>query len=217
MTAVTTCIFYRYTWYNIRIDAGGPVPVNRSLPAEEISRVPPTSRPSPLILLFFCRIVPIAFIICSGCLLFFGSHEVVQAKASTTWPTAKGVILDATVMHYQKGKWLNFYIAQIRYTYTAGMRARNGTRVSFGDYGGVSPTHAKAVVSQYPRGKAVTVRYCQEDPALCVLEAGINGGVWLLPAVGLLGLVAGIIVMMMLHKKVEAMIETASEKAATFR
>ena len=179
--------------------------------------MPSSSRPSPLILLFFCRILPLSFIICCGCLLFFGSRGVVRAKASTTWPTVKGSIQEASVKHYQKGKWLNFYNAQIRYAYTAERKALSGTRVSFGDYGSVSPPHAKAVVSQYPKGKAVTVRYCQEDPTLCVLESGITWSVWLRPAAGLLGLVAGIIVMLLLNKRVEALIETASEKAASFR
>ena len=144
------------------------------------------------------RFFTLVFVIVGALMLYIGTSKIIKAKDSSDWPTAKGVVLESSVdQHTSRNSAGGYNIthhAEILYEFTVDGTAFSGHRVAYGDYGTSNPSHAKRIVSQYPKGKAVTVYYLHENPKVCLLEPGLKIQALFLPAIGLIFLTIGILI-----------------------
>jgi uncharacterized protein DUF3592 len=165
----------------------------------------PTNQPMPTwVRIFLFRALPLACWIGGALLLYFGLRNLLWARESTSWPTAKGTIVSSDV--HEDREWDNntgrerkSYGAQVHYTYVVDGKTIEGTRVAFGDYASENSEHAQGIVDRYPRGKDVTVYYQPEDPSEGLLEPGLLAQAWVLPGLGLGVLIFGGFLVLMSH------------------
>jgi hypothetical protein len=146
---------------------------------------------SPGMRVFFSRIFPLPFMIAGALTLYFGCRTLERARHSATWPTAPGVIEQSSVEYHRSDEGSGTYHAEILYNFMVKDTPCSGNRVAFGDYGSGDPAHARDMVNRYPKGKAVTVYYMQEDHRVCILEPGVKSQAWFAPAFGLVFFVVG--------------------------
>jgi hypothetical protein len=149
---------------------------------------------------FFARIFPLLFIVIGALTLYFGGRSLQRAKESVAWPTAEGRIQSSDMEYHREKKGGGTYHAEILYTFAVNGETHSGNKIAFGDYGSGNPSHAQHIVNRYPANKIVQVRYLASDPDICVLEPGIQGQAWILPGIGLVFLVAGILLAISLPK-----------------
>lgn len=122
--------------------------------------------------------------------LIYGVRNLLLADASRNWPTVKGKVT-VSKMGTHRGDKSTTYSADVAYDYTVNGTRYTGDRVTFGSVSTSSTARARRVLNRYPKGKEVTVYYNPEDPEQSVLEPGIHGATWFLPAFGLLFAVVG--------------------------
>ncbi len=144
---------------------------------------------------FLARVFPWPCILVGAVMLFFGVKALVHAKASESWPTARGTI-DSSSVEWRAGRHggPKTYHVEIRYHYSIRGLMHGGMRVTVDDEESTDPSLAEEIVKRYPKGKAVTVYYSAESPSESVeamLEPGIRPSLWLLPRIGLILLAAG--------------------------
>ena len=157
---------------------------------------------------FFSRIFPFIFIIAGGVTAFFGIRGVIRAKESSTWPSVKGKVITSSVKsHHSSGKngSSTTYNANIVYKFTVDGETFNGDRVAYGDYGSSDSSHAHEIVNRYPARKKVTVHYMPDNPAECLLEAGLQTQAWFPPILGLIFFTIGTLMALFLPKAVNKM------------
>ena len=133
---------------------------------------------------FFKRIFPWPFVIAGALTLVFGVRNMLRAGASADWPTAAGAVKVSSVEYHKSNEGGGTYHAEVMYEYMAGGTLRSGNRVAFGDYGSSNSSRARGIVNKYPVGRQVTVHHDPDDPDVSVLEPGLKGQAWLLPAFG---------------------------------
>jgi uncharacterized protein DUF3592 len=124
-----------------------------------------------------------------------------RANQATHWPAVGGVVTQSRVearkfregsTMYRTGSKSTHYRAEIAYAYDVGGRRFEGHRIRFGTRPGWDRVRSgvERVVSAYPTGMAVQVRYDPLRPDESVLESGLadfwNRIAWF--AVGCLGL-----------------------------
>jgi len=169
--------------------------------------------------------------------LVFGIGQVNKARASADWPSVEGVVKFSEVRSETRtrtdssssrrkrngngGVTVNIgtdsdrdtrtettHIADIGYAYTVGDAPFNGTRVSFGSNGSSSWASVQDIVDRYPVGKTVKVFYNPDKPSDSVLEPGMSGGAYFLPAFGgvfaLIGVVAIVATVIAMKKGIVA-------------
>ncbi len=146
---------------------------------------------SPWMRFFFARLFPLPFILIGTLTLYHGGKHLQRARESVSWPTAEGVIQRSSVEYHRSSKGGGTYHAEVMYEFTVNDRVFSSDQVAFGDYGSSNPSHARRIVNSYSQGNKVTVRYLRENPEVSVLEPGMKGQVWFLPAFGLIFLTAG--------------------------
>jgi hypothetical protein len=158
-------------------------------------RVSELNQMSPGKKFFFARIFPLIFVVVGASLAFLGILRLVRAKASVDWPSTLGKVLESSVERPRSSESSSTaYHATILYEYSVEGTTFSGNRVAYGDYGSSNPSHARTIVSRYPKGKTVTVHYRPGTPEECLLEPGLKGQSWVLPGGGLLFFAAGILV-----------------------
>ena len=114
-----------------------------------------------------------------------------KAKASETWPTAVGTIASCTVVDEEstdrEGHSTTWYNPVVAYSYGAGGRTYESTRLRFGNYRRASRKKAEAMLAPYRPGGAAQVRYNPERPEECVLESAAPGPIYaIMAAAGLI-------------------------------
>lgn len=159
----------------------------------------------PRVRFFFSRIFPLIFVIAGASVACFGIHALINAKASTGWPTANGVVVASSVEQHRSNKSGSSsskltYHAEILYEFSVNETTYNGNRVAFGDYGSSNPAHARRIVNAYPQGKRVAVYFMPDDPETCLLEPGIKMQSWFLAGFGLIFLIVGLFMAVVLPK-----------------
>jgi len=163
------------------------------------------SRPMPPGLrFFFARIFPLAFFLAGFFILLFGYRDLERARESVAWPTTEGRITASSVAaqtsRNSEGRSSTTYRAEIAYDYEVAGEPLAGSRVAFGDYASSNRAHAQGIVTRYPEGAEVTVAYSPEDPSLSVLETGAGTEAWLLPGLGGVFLLAGLLLAIFLPR-----------------
>jgi len=92
------------------------------------------------------------------------------SQAAQRWPTAQGVINDATVVLQGYGRSA-YWLPAISYAYSVTGREFVGGRIRFGYIGTRGRGAAERMIAPYPVGSVVAVRYDPQDPQSSVLEA----------------------------------------------
>ena len=93
-----------------------------------------------------------------------------RAATARTWPTASGTVTASQVQSGTDADGSFLYWPEVRYAYSVGDREYLGGRVRATLTRTSSPDHATAVVSRYPTGSTVTVRYDPANPASALLD-----------------------------------------------
>jgi hypothetical protein len=119
---------------------------------------------------WFLLILPAIFGAVGLALASSGVRTVLKANESTGWTAARAVIVDSRVVMSGSGKHRS-YSPYVWYGFFVGSTPRSGDTVCFGDVGGKG--FAAKVVAEFPRGRAVTIRYDPMDPSRNVLMPGI--------------------------------------------
>ena len=101
-------------------------------------------------------------------------RQLTRAYASPEWPRAPGRVIVSDVSRDDDGS----YSLHVWYSYDVGAHRYRGTRVSFGRHrAGLEQMTRTA--ARYPEGALVQPYYDPGDPAVSVLEAGVDrGGLW---------------------------------------
>lgn len=151
---------------------------------------------------FFTRIFPMIFIGVGFGLFWKGTADMELAKESVEWPFIEGRVVSSEVVRKTSrdsdGHTSTTYHAEISYEYTVGGTGHYGDKVSFGDYGSSSRSHAAGIVGRYPEGKQVLVYYKPDKPSIAVLETGVKGGTWIMPIIGSIFGIVGVVIFMKL-------------------
>jgi hypothetical protein len=122
-------------------------------------------------------IITLAFLAIGIAILVYTVHMRRLAKASLTWPTTEGTVVDSGVMAGRSSKGGRTYSARVRYTYAVGGTTYDNDTIQFGSPGTDQST-ADATVAEHPVGKRVNVHYNPHKPAQAVLKAGVTGAMW---------------------------------------
>ena len=113
-------------------------------------------------------------------------RAVGKAKASETWPTTIGSVLSSEVVEEEsrdrEGGTSTWYNPVVRYSYSAGGRQLQASRLRFGNPRSASRKKAEAAIAIYPVGSSTTVRYNPEKPEEAVLETKKPGPLYLVMA-----------------------------------
>lgn len=174
---------------------------------------PQAATPPRAVSFFFARIFPLVFVLAGAAVMSFGIRDLLRARASTGWPVAEGIIRSSVVESHSGNKGGTTYSAKVTYEYSVPSGKLTGDKVGFGDYGSSDSAHAYSVVNRYDPGKPVRVSYSPEDPALAVLEPGIQGATWFLPGFGLAFFAAGAAMAVFLPRAMRKQAELHRQKA----
>lgn len=139
------------------------------------------------------------------CLVFIGvgvgfsvyGYNVLQnAKASSKWPAAKGIITVSEVIKNESttGTGTNkrktvTYNAKIHFKYSVKGKDYTSSNVTFGQ----STKGAGEIVNRYPIGKNVKVFYNPQDLEVAVLEPGVSTSSYLFLGFGIFFTLTGLI------------------------
>jgi hypothetical protein len=137
-------------------------------------------------------VFPVAFLLAGIFTLASGLKGIHRGVESLQWPTADGMIENSTVEYRSDSDSGGTHHAKLLYQFVVNGKMYRGTKVAVGDYGTSSPAPCGGIVNRYPLGKAVIVHYRQDDPAICLLEPGLQGQAWVMPGVGLILVVVGL-------------------------
>lgn len=134
--------------------------------------------------LFFMALLPLLIVLAGGALLAFSGRELLLARASSSWPVTPGRIEASSIEEDHRnsgGEATTHYLASIRYEYAVNGTTYHGVRLRFGDSTSTLRADVEGIISRYPPGKEVSVRYLPEQPDVSVLEPGPQGSVYLVP------------------------------------
>jgi hypothetical protein len=140
----------------------------------------------------------ILFLVAGVIAVYGGGQQVVSVYRSNYWPTTTGVITSAEVQNYttqsqnttikrHRPSTTTLYQAVVVYEYQVDGRSYVSDQVAFDHKSSLSiPDFAQQTVARYPVGQPVTVYYSPNDPAVAVLEPGLNAGVFFTLGFGLI-------------------------------
>ncbi len=126
---------------------------------------------------------PGVFIVAGIALLWAGTAEWRNARASASWPTAPGIVEKSYSTIQRRTRHVH-----IVYAYEVRAIPYRSERVAFGSH---SPAAGSRWLRQYPVGAAVAVRFDPRDPSTSVLEPRVVEGNWVMPSFGALFLTTG--------------------------
>ncbi len=143
------------------------------------------AKPLPWILTFiFARVLPWSVVLIGALALYIGISNVLNAKASTSWPSVEGRISksEIRVQHGTSGgqsvSSSVSYQADIEYDYTVDGEMLKGSRIGFEDLGTADRSDAETVRNRYPEGISVTVYYKPNEHQISLLEPGLRTPAW---------------------------------------
>ena len=123
-------------------------------------------------------LIPLIFVIIGFVLLFIYFRNLAQVRASQTWSTAQGTVIQSWVRKSNStdsdGSTSSSYHPEIHYLYQIKGDEHQGNKIAFGPRVGGSRSRAKKIVEKYPTGANVTVYYQPDKPANAVLERSIS-------------------------------------------
>jgi hypothetical protein len=114
----------------------------------------------------------------------FGWQDIFQAQASQLWQPADGIIVSSDLGVRTNDDGATLYSADIHYTYQVSGRELKNDRVFFGQLSTSDRQPIFDILLKYEQGDEVIVYYNPDDPVQSVLEPGVHGVTWFLPALG---------------------------------
>jgi len=126
-------------------------------------------------------------------LSFWGWNILQNAKASSSWPTAEGMVTSSEVARVSDADGGVTYSPELTYEYSTSNTAYEGHTIKFGENSYSSRRKAEGIASGYPIGKKVIVYYDPQDPERSVLEPGVSGGSYIVLGIGILFGIIGLI------------------------
>lgn len=116
-----------------------------------------------------------------------------KSQASMQWPAVRGRVIASDVDRQRdsEGQWSEE--ARVVYEYVVGDTSFKGNRITFGGASSGNRAAARKTVERYPAGAEVAVYYDSAHPGSAVLERKIPGALLLLPVVGVIFAIVGIV------------------------
>ncbi|MBK1834783.1 DUF3592 domain-containing protein [Roseibacillus ishigakijimensis] len=139
------------------------------------------------------------FLVIGAGMLFFGVKGVIRATESVDWLSTNGEIIHSEIEVDSDSEGTS-YGADIRYRYQVKDLELEGDRVTFGDYSSSSRERANTIVRRHPVGAQVEVFFDPAEPSQAVLERGVRGGSWIVPGIGLVFFVAGLLFLITIER-----------------
>ena len=124
------------------------------------------------------------------CVVWFMLRK--KAQASLQWPSSRGRVISSDINRRQDndGDWTEE--ARVVYEYMVGGTSLQGNRIAFGGSGAGG---ARKSVERYPAGATVDVYYDPAKPASAVLERSAGGAMFVLPLVGGVFAIIGVVLL----------------------
>jgi hypothetical protein len=132
------------------------------------------------------------FVVIGAFIAYIGIRDLIRAKASVAWPTSPGKVLSSSVVQERDSDGVTEYHAEVVYEFNVNNSTYSGKRISYGGYR-TCEGDAQEIVNRYPQDKNVTVHYMPNNPKECLLEVGVKGRAYIIPAVGLSFVTFGIL------------------------
>ena len=164
-------------------------------------RLPTPTRTPKKLGFFITYVFPWPFLMAGIAMLAFGFRSLQAARASSSWPTAEGTVTSSKVESSRSrsgSRNSTTYHARVKYTYSVGGQSHKGDRVAFGDYGSSISSHARGIVARYPVGIKVDVFHAPAAPGQSVLEPGVKGQAFILPGIGTIFTIVGLVMLIFL-------------------
>ncbi len=145
--------------------------------------------------------VAVVFGCVGGYMLYMGLKNRRLARESALWPTTGGTVLAADVSRRtsrdrKRGTTSVYYSPSVRYSYSVAGRGYECDVVRFGSLESGSHKSAEEVVTRYPAGSTVVVRYDPADPSRATLETYSAAGQQIVMGVAFIAIPALIVVIM---------------------
>lgn len=125
---------------------------------------------------------------------YFGWQDISLAQASQRWQAGDGIIVSSDLGVRTNEDGATLYSAEIQYTYRVDGRELANDRVFFGQLSTSDRKPIFDLLLKYEQGDEVIVYYNPDDPDQAVLEPGVHGVTWFLPAIGTGFAVLGLII-----------------------
>ena len=138
---------------------------------------------------FFSYVFPTIFTIAGAILLMIGAGNVQDSWNSKSWPSVEGTVNQAEVRsHASRGsrnsRSSTSYSIDLDYSYSVDGTELTGNRLRFGEINFNRRQRADEKAKLLAAAKTVKVFYDPDEPEKSVLEPGMHGAAWLLPAMG---------------------------------
>ncbi len=122
-----------------------------------------------------------------------------KSQASMKWPSARGRVVASDVNRCRDndGNWAEE--ARVVYEYVVNGASFKGNRITFGGASSGNRSAARKTIERYPAGVEVDVFYDPAQPGAAVLERRLPGALVLLPIVGCVFALVGIVILIAVH------------------
>jgi hypothetical protein len=134
------------------------------------------------------------FFTVGGGLLYWGWTILQNARASASWPSAQGQIVNSYVSHSTDSEGGDSYSPEVTFEYTVNDQRYQDTRIKFGENSYSSNNRAQEVVNRYPIGQTVAVYYDPAEPETAVLEPGVTSGSYIVIGIGAIFVLVSLVV-----------------------
>lgn len=139
----------------------------------------------------------VGFFVVGAVTFFFGAWQGIEAFCSSSWPFVKGEVLSSTVETGRdnsapRGGGASFK-GEARYRYSVSGVSYHNDVVRIGQVSTGSSSRAKETARRHPHGPA-KIYYDPANPQNAVLEPGVYGDVLVIPGVGLLFAIVGVVI-----------------------
>jgi hypothetical protein len=134
------------------------------------------------------------FLVIGAGLAYWGWNILQDARASSSWPTAEGLVTNSEVSHSSDAEGGDTYSPEVTYTYTVRDSLYENNTIKFGENAYDSRRTADRIAASYPSGKTVTVYYDPENPDRSVLEPGVSAGSYIVLGIGVLFILISLII-----------------------
>jgi len=147
-------------------------------------------------------LLPAVFAVVGSGFSIWSIVNLISALSSRRWPSTSGVVVVSDLQRSWDSDGTIEYRPELSYRYTVQGSEFVASRARFGDRLSINWSGpAVRIVTKYPVGKVVSVRYNPDDPGEAVLEPGLNALIFVGIAFGLVFLLFGLLI---LWQKIEA-------------
>ena len=143
---------------------------------------------------------------------FIGKPILDNAKASESWPSVPGRVIESEVER-RRNDGKTTYSALVVCEYTVNGEQLECDDIWFGQYSTSDRSEIGNIVRQYPVGQQVDVFYSPDDPTIAVLQPGVTTSSYLVFGIGMLFL--GIGSLMVIGPLIKGVFLTAAMATAT--